>query len=481
MLKRIFFALCAALWLLLQLVVVSSPAAAQTATQDIIFAAGAGNSGQAANVKFVVTDANQVVRIAATQTLSITGTTNATTTVSAVSSFAGLIIGQGISGSGIPTGATIAALNPGASQLTLSVAATTSVSGAALTVNASVEEADGSGAVTTGLYRANITTNNTWAYPLTIRFAIVGQAGVAGASFINIPLVGGKIAATLNATDVTGKVPATMGAGDGADAATALTRLGTPAGASVSADLAAVKTDTNNTLTKIGTPAGASVSADVAAVKSDTNTTNTRVTVTRAANLDFLTAAPPNAVTIRQEIDSNSTQLGAIVTATNAVKVTTDKLSNMITGSSPNEKFTTNALSNGAGGGSGSDSLLNLLSAYTTSGTVGNWMRLVASATDSSGRVTVIPSTFPTNFASMLISSGGLVQLDLTQALPSSTTDTVGTALRGSLTQTGQWIVDGTPGVAGSGTSGANPTLKQYSPAGTLIKTFDLTTPQKRL
>jgi len=53
-------------------------------------------------------------------------------------------------------------------------------------------------------------------------------------------------------------------------------RLGAPAGASVSADVAAVKaetaslqTDTNDIQTKIGTPAGASVSADIAAVKAD--------------------------------------------------------------------------------------------------------------------------------------------------------------------------------------------------------------------
>lgn len=54
-------------------------------------------------------------------------------------------------------------------------------------------------------------------------------------------------------------------------------KIGSPAGASVSADIAAVKaqtaaieTDTQDIQTKIGSPAGASVSADVAAVKVDT-------------------------------------------------------------------------------------------------------------------------------------------------------------------------------------------------------------------
>ncbi len=48
------------------------------------------------------------------------------------------------------------------------------------------------------------------------------------------------------------------------------TKLGTPAGASVSADVAGVLSSVSAVSTKLGTPAGASVSADVAAVKSDT-------------------------------------------------------------------------------------------------------------------------------------------------------------------------------------------------------------------
>lgn len=48
------------------------------------------------------------------------------------------------------------------------------------------------------------------------------------------------------------------------------TKIGTPAGVSVSADIAAVQTTANVINAKVGTPAGASVSADVAAVKGDT-------------------------------------------------------------------------------------------------------------------------------------------------------------------------------------------------------------------
>jgi hypothetical protein len=63
----------------------------------------------------------------------------------------------------------------------------------------------------------------------------------------------------------------------------AYARLGAPAGASVSADIAAIKSDTGTILTdvntgagaiytRLGAPAGASIAADIAAVKTDTGT-----------------------------------------------------------------------------------------------------------------------------------------------------------------------------------------------------------------
>ncbi len=61
--------------------------------------------------------------------------------------------------------------------------------------------------------------------------------------------------------DIFARVGAPVGASISADVAAVKSVIGTPAGASVSADVAAVKS-------VIGTPAGASVSADVAAVKS---------------------------------------------------------------------------------------------------------------------------------------------------------------------------------------------------------------------
>jgi hypothetical protein len=62
-----------------------------------------------------------------------TGNLNSTTTVSSVSNFGGLIVGGVITGTGIPTGDTIASLNSGAGTLTLAVAATATATGVSLT------------------------------------------------------------------------------------------------------------------------------------------------------------------------------------------------------------------------------------------------------------------------------------------------------------------------------------------------------------
>jgi hypothetical protein len=96
----------------------------------------------------------------------------------------------------------------------------------------------------------------------------------------------------------------------------AYARLGAPAGASVSADVAAIKGDTGTILTdvntgagaiytRLGAPAGASMAADIAAVKSDTGTTLTDVAAlpsaaTNATTLLDQAAGVENNITLRQ-------------------------------------------------------------------------------------------------------------------------------------------------------------------------------------
>lgn len=89
----------------------------------------------------------------------------------------------------------------------------------------------------------------------------------------------------------------------------AYARLGAPAGASVSADIAAVKSDTGTVLTdvntgagaiytRIGAPAGASVSADVAAVKSELDAVKAKTD-----NLPASPAATGDAMTLTSAYD----------------------------------------------------------------------------------------------------------------------------------------------------------------------------------
>jgi len=95
-------------------------------------------------------------------------------------------------------------------------------------------------------------------------------------------------------------------------------RLGAPAGASVSADIADVPTVSEfNARTLVAAdyfdPATDTV-ANVALV--DTTTTNTDMRGTDGAN----TVTPPTAAQIRSEIDTNSTQLAAILLDTNGLR-----------------------------------------------------------------------------------------------------------------------------------------------------------------
>jgi len=179
-----------------------------------------------------------------------------------------------------------------------------------------------------------------------------GGLPVTGNRLTAIPVVA-HVTLVDTVTTYTGNTPQT---GD------AFARLGAPAGASVSADVAAVKVDsvavklqtdklaftvtnqvdanvldwksatapamTGDAFARLGAPAGASVSADVAAVKADTaavklKTDNLPSDPADASDIAALFAAIastlaglsiPTAAQNRAEMDSNSTKLAAIAT-----------------------------------------------------------------------------------------------------------------------------------------------------------------------
>lgn len=107
------------------------------------------NSKAQAALSVVVSIGPKASAYAGTPTISITGnTTTSSTSVTALSSTTGLAVGQAISGAGIPTGATIAALS--GSTLTLSAAATATASAVALTVQAFTQIGEVSSVSTSG-------------------------------------------------------------------------------------------------------------------------------------------------------------------------------------------------------------------------------------------------------------------------------------------------------------------------------------------
>jgi fibronectin-binding autotransporter adhesin len=164
---------------------------------------------------------NNTGTITNTPVLTMTGTTNATTTITGFSGIAQLSPGMKVSGAGIPSGATIASVNLAANSIKLSAAAT----------NSATESLTFSGATTGATtISGNIGTNVTGVYenstsatisPLTLAGANTFQND--GVTDFGLNILGGKVTASTNATalgagavtlgNTTGSVPASLIAG----------------------------------------------------------------------------------------------------------------------------------------------------------------------------------------------------------------------------------------------------------------------------
>lgn len=131
---------------------------------------------------------------------------------------------------------------------------------------------------------SNISIVGLSLYTTPNRFSslVIDAAGLADANTVKLGPTGAGTAQT--AKDVGASATQT---GDN------FARQGAPAGASVSADIAAIKSDTGTVLTdvntgagaiytRLGAPAGASIAADIAAVKTDSAAVNTALTGAQA-------------------------------------------------------------------------------------------------------------------------------------------------------------------------------------------------------
>lgn len=118
---------------------------------------------------------------------------------------------------------------------------------------------------------------------------------------------------------------------------------------------------TGDAYTRLGAPAGASVSADVAAVKTDTSTLTGRLTSTRAGLLDNLDATVSSRLASASYTAPDNTTISNIYAAVDtevaAIKTVTDHLATSIELNAGNYRFTTAALANAPTGGGGGGSL----------------------------------------------------------------------------------------------------------------------------
>lgn len=120
--------------------------------------------------------------------------------------------------------------------------------------------------------------------------------------------------------DAFARLGAPAGASVSADVAAVKSVIGAPAGASIAADIAEVEGETDSVIATLGSPAGASVSADVAAIKGDTGTILTDVNSGAGAIYNRLGA--PAGASIAADIAELATETDNIA----AIKTQTDKL-----------------------------------------------------------------------------------------------------------------------------------------------------------
>jgi hypothetical protein len=141
---------------------------------------------------------------------------------------------------------------------------------------------------------------------------------------------------------------------------------------------------TGDTYARLGAPAGASVSADIAAIKSDTGTILTDVN--SGAGAIYTRIGAPAGASIAADIASVKTSVGAV----------TGNVGGNVTGS----------VGSVAGNVAG-----NVV------GSVGSVTNPVTVGTNNDKTGYSLTQAFPSHFANLVINASGLVQLDLTQAL----------------------------------------------------------------
>ena len=123
-----------------------------------------------------------------------TGTTNETTTISALSSTTGLKAGQYISGAGIPANTTISSINAGASTMVISNQATAAASGVALKIQKTPGEKNGGKVILTGTnFGSNVAD-------VSVAITTSGGGVIANASYLT-GLTGTSVTAEWTGTE----------------------------------------------------------------------------------------------------------------------------------------------------------------------------------------------------------------------------------------------------------------------------------------
>lgn len=255
-------------------------------------------------------------------------------------------------------------------------------------------------------------------------------------------------------------------AGAGLTAVASAANLATVAGyidTEVAAILAAVDTEVAAIYTRLGAPAGASMSADIAAVKADTAATLTDTSEIGVAGAGLTAiASAANLATVAGYLDTEiAAILAAVDTEVAAIKAKTDNLP--AAPAATGDCITAAGVRTAIGIATANmDTQLSTIAGY-----IDTEMAAALAAVDTEvaaikAKTDNLPAAFPTNFSALAITAGGIVDADV-EAITGDT---------GSAAKLKRVLIGNVTGTVGTGSTTTSIVTSTLNPAASVADQY---------
>jgi Baseplate J-like protein len=235
-------------------------------------------------LQFTASAASMLSNAAITGSIVFTGnTTNTSGTISSVTSFASLSVGQTITGSGIPTGTTITSINQALGTVSISNSATATATGVSFTVS-----------VVAGSTQLTITTTalSTTTSPTNPGLLSISDASGGGNEII--PIIGVQTSGSTQIVTLGSSITASSFAGTTASSSSTITVTSIPSGLALGQLISGTGIPTGAYVTSINTTTGTSFTISANATASGS------VTITSYSNPGFNYSHAAGVATVTQ-------------------------------------------------------------------------------------------------------------------------------------------------------------------------------------